>query len=56
MIERKVNVALTNSFGFGGHNVSLALACVGLTPKEQNTHTLFSMQTLVGLMCWLATK
>ena len=24
--ERKVNVALNNSFGFGGHNVSLAIA------------------------------
>jgi 3-oxoacyl-(acyl-carrier-protein) synthase len=24
-LERDVEVALTNSFGFGGHNVSLAL-------------------------------
>jgi len=26
MIERQVNVALSNSFGFGGHNVCLAMA------------------------------
>ena len=26
MVEREVNVALSNSFGFGGHNVCLAMA------------------------------
>ena len=26
LIERPVRVALSNSFGFGGHNVSLAIA------------------------------
>ena len=26
MVERDVNVAISNSFGFGGHNVCLALA------------------------------
>jgi 3-oxoacyl-(acyl-carrier-protein) synthase len=25
MVERKVNLALSNSFGFGGHNVTLAV-------------------------------
>jgi 3-oxoacyl-(acyl-carrier-protein) synthase len=25
MVERQVEVALSNSFGFGGHNVTLAV-------------------------------